>query len=160
MTSPPVQPPLPEPPHPGGSGEIADAVRAAVLAVPGVADLHSGSYGEVATYLPGRKVQGVRMRAERAEVHVVLDWGSPALATADAVRRAASAITATAVDVHVQDFAAPPGLEPDPDPGANDDDNGDTDGSPDGADLQHTPDQHIPDPAASPSGPAGSPGRV
>lgn len=117
MTPQPAQPTLPDrssqtPPNRSGSGEIADAVRAAVLAVPGVADLHSGSYGEVATYLPGRKVQGVRVRAERTEVHVVLDWGSPALATADAVRGAAMAITATAVNVHVQDFTAPPGFEP------------------------------------------------
>lgn len=118
MTEQPAQPNQPAQPSPArprsGSGEVADAVRAAVLAVPGVADLHSGSYGEVATYLPGRKVAGVRVRPERTEVHVVLDWGAPALTTADAVRGAATAITATAVDVHVQDFAAPPGFNPNP----------------------------------------------
>ena len=94
-----------------GSPEvIADRVRSAVLAVPGVADMHSGSFGEVATYLPGRRVDGVRVRSDSTEVHVVIEWGAPAGLTADAVRAATARITATRVDVVIQDVAAPVGV--------------------------------------------------
>lgn len=124
MTSSPAQ--VPEPARPRaahqtgatgvtgvtGTDEVADSVRAAVLALPGVADLHTGAFGEVATYLPGRRVEGVRVRADRTEVHVVVEWGASALEVADAVRAAATAITHTVVDVHVQDFAAPKSTEP------------------------------------------------
>ena len=41
--------------------ELADSIAAAVLAVPGVAALHPGMFGEVGTYLPGRRVTGVRI---------------------------------------------------------------------------------------------------
>jgi len=94
----------------GSPEEIADRVRAAVLAVPGVADMHSGSFGEVATYLPGRRVDGVRVRSDSTEVHVVIEWGVPAGRTADAVRAATAKITATRVDVVIQDVAAPVGV--------------------------------------------------
>ena len=98
----------------GSPEEIADRVRSAVLAVPGVADMHTGSFGEVATYLPGRKVDGVRVRSDSTEVHVVIDWGVPAGRTADAVRAATANITATRVDVVIQDVAAPVGAGPAP----------------------------------------------
>lgn len=54
-----------------------DAVAAAVLACDGVADLSAGSVEEVATYLPGRRVRGVRIRDDAVEVHVVARWGTP-----------------------------------------------------------------------------------
>lgn len=82
---------------------LADRVAAAVRAVPGVADLHAGRFGEVATYLPGRRVDGVRLRPQTCEVHVVLWWGAAVLATADLVRQAARALTGTQVDVTVED---------------------------------------------------------
>ena len=45
-----------------------------VLAVDGVADLHSGSFGEVALLYPGHRVPGLRLdRSGRLEVHVVAD---------------------------------------------------------------------------------------
>ncbi len=84
-------------------------MRAAVLAVPGVADMHAGSFGEVATYLPGRRVVGVRMRTDVTEVDVVVDWGADVLATADAVRAAVQAVNGPTVTVVIQDVAAPPG---------------------------------------------------
>lgn len=37
---------------------VADSVAAAALSVPGVSRLHGGSFGEVATYLAGRQVEG------------------------------------------------------------------------------------------------------
>ncbi|GAA4547637.1 hypothetical protein [Pseudonocardia xishanensis] len=39
-----------------------DLLAAAVLTSPYVAGLHGGRYGEIATYLPGRRVVGVRLR--------------------------------------------------------------------------------------------------
>ncbi len=87
--------------------DLADRVAAAVLAVPGVAGLHTGTFGEVATYLPGRRVEGVRLRPDRAEVHLVLAWGAAVEPTAAAVRRVASAVAGTVVDVSVEDVADP-----------------------------------------------------
>lgn len=85
--------------------EPADQVAAAVLAVPGVARLHPGMFGEVATYLPGRRVHGVQIRRDSAQVHIVCDWGADIPATADAVRSAVQLIVGTPVDVTVQDLA-------------------------------------------------------
>ena len=86
----------------------AEAVAAAALAVPGVNALHAGVLGEVATYLPGRRVNGVRLRDDSCEVHIVLDWGSPVVATADDVRTAVEALVDGPVDVTVEDVAGPP----------------------------------------------------
>ena len=85
----------------------AEAVASAVLAVPGVNALYAGVFGEVATYLPGRRVNGVRLSDEACEVHVVLDWGTPVLQTADAVRVAVEHLVGGPVDVTVQDIARP-----------------------------------------------------
>jgi uncharacterized alkaline shock family protein YloU len=93
----------PGPPAPGADAGLADAVVAAVRAVPGVARLDGGPHGEIAAYLPGRRVPGVRLRGDRAEVHVVLRWGVPVLAVADAVRDAVRMLTGTPVDVTVED---------------------------------------------------------
>ncbi|MFM6850033.1 MAG: hypothetical protein ACKOVB_13130 [Terrabacter sp.] len=92
--------------------ETADAVKAAVLAVPGVVGLHGGAFGEVATYFPGRTVQGVRVRPESTAVHLVLAWNAPAQATAALVREAVTSITRTPVDIVVADVAEPAGLSP------------------------------------------------
>ena len=90
-----------------GEGERADAVRAAVLAAPGVVDLHPGRFGTVATYLPGRRVTGVRLGADGAEVHVVVALGADLRATADAVHAAASAVLGVPVHVVLADLAEP-----------------------------------------------------
>lgn len=52
-----------------------DAVAAAVLSCPSVAALSGGRLGEVATYLPGRRVAGVRLGEGTVEVHVVGHYG-------------------------------------------------------------------------------------
>ena len=38
--------------------DLSETVAAAVLAVPGVAGLHGGAFGDVATYLPGARIAG------------------------------------------------------------------------------------------------------
>lgn len=104
--------PRPRPDTQSSAGEVrterADVVDAAVRAVPGVADLHPGTFGEVGTYLPGRRVHGVRLLADRCEIHVVLAWGSRAQDTAAAVREAVARAGVTIpVDVTIADIAGP-----------------------------------------------------
>ncbi|MEU0494578.1 hypothetical protein [Mycobacterium sp. NPDC006124] len=82
----------------------ADLVAAAVTAVPGVVGLHAGMFGEVATYLPGHRVAGIRTGSDDVtEVHVTLRYGSPVRETAALVRDAAAAVTGGVVDVTVED---------------------------------------------------------
>lgn len=92
------------------SAETAEAVRAVVLAVPGVAGLHAGAFGEAATHFAGRSVKGIQLRPDSTTVHVVLGWDAPADETAARVRSAVSAVTHTSVDVVVEDVAFPPGM--------------------------------------------------
>lgn len=95
-------------PPPGGAvvavaGTEADAVAAAVLACPAVVGLRAGG-GLVATYLPGRRVEGVRTGPDAIEVSVVARLGVP-VRTLDAQVRAALAPHARgrAVHLHVED---------------------------------------------------------
>ncbi len=88
-----------------GALSRADLIRAAVLGVPGVVDLSGGAFGEVATYLPGRTVRGVRERDDGVHVHVVLATGAQIPAVAGAVHVAVGALTGGPVHVHVEDLA-------------------------------------------------------
>lgn len=82
---------------------VADRVAAAVLAVPGVHALHAGVSGEVATYLPGRRVDGVRLRDDVCAVHVTVVWGTPLAETSDRVRAAARQHVQGPIDVMIED---------------------------------------------------------
>lgn len=85
-----------------------DALVEAVLGLPGVAGLHAGALGEVATHLPGRRVPGVRVRDGVVDVHVVLTGTAPLRVTAGAVRAAVAALApGVAVDVTVEDVRPP-----------------------------------------------------
>lgn len=88
---------------------VADTVADVVRAVPGVADLHPGMFGEVATYLPGRRLAGVRVTDERVDVHITVTQDAPIRSTAAAVRTAVAAVLPElAVDVTVEDVAPNP----------------------------------------------------
>lgn len=89
--------------------EPADAVEAIVRAVPGVADMHAGMFGEVATHLPGRKVVGVRISGSTIDVHITA-WADPSVReTAAAVRAAlADRWPDASVDVTVEAVALAP----------------------------------------------------
>jgi hypothetical protein len=97
----------------GPAGDLADTapdlIAAAVLAVPHVVALSGGRVGEIATYLPGRRVEGVRMRREHVEVHVVARYG-PTMAEVGAAVHAAvvGAVGPTQVIVGIDDLAVPP----------------------------------------------------
>lgn len=83
----------------------AEVVAATVLAVPGVVRLHRGRFGELATYLPGRRVIGVRIDERGTEVHVVVRDDVPAVDTAGRIQRAVSAVAPMPVRVHIEDIA-------------------------------------------------------
>lgn len=93
-----------------GLGPVSERVAEAVLAHPGVAGLSSGPYGTVVTYEPGRRLAGIAMGTgdEPTRVSVVLHWGAPVRATADALRQLVADLTgARQVDVVVTDLARP-----------------------------------------------------
>jgi hypothetical protein len=86
-----------------------DLIARAVLSVPGVQTLDAGVLGEIATYLPGRRVTGVRRRGSGCEVHVVLDWGAPIVGTSALVRDAIRPFVSGPIDVTVEDLLPPTG---------------------------------------------------
>jgi hypothetical protein len=87
--------------------ELSELVAAAVLAVPGVAGLHGGAFGEVATYLPGAKIAGVRITDDRIQIHLTAAAGYPVHDLADAVRAAVRPIAGQPVDVTIEDVVLP-----------------------------------------------------
>lgn len=81
-----------------------DALAAATLKCPSVARLHPGGTRFVATYLPGRRVVGVRVGEDRVLVSVVLAQGASVPTLGKQVRDAlAPLIAGRAADVHVAD---------------------------------------------------------
>jgi hypothetical protein len=89
-------------------GIDVDALAAAIGACPSVARLGSGRAGAAATYLPGRRVSGVRLAADHLEVEVVARWQRPVATVADDVRRAAAALApGRRVDVTITDIELP-----------------------------------------------------
>ncbi|MCW2718676.1 MAG: hypothetical protein QOG20_4101 [Pseudonocardiales bacterium] len=102
-------------PDPADPVPLAEQVAAVVTAHPAVAGLHGGIYGAVATYLPGRRLTGVRIGEgdEPVEVAVVLRLGHPIPGVVSALRREVSAMCGgAAVDITVADIAVPADLEP------------------------------------------------
>lgn len=62
------------------SREVAEGVRDAAVAVDGVAALHGGRVGEITTYLPNTRIEGVKAVTRDGrngfEVHFVFDVAS------------------------------------------------------------------------------------
>ncbi|ANY05487.1 hypothetical protein [Pseudonocardia sp. HH130630-07] len=65
---------------------LVSAVAAAVLAHPSVLRLDGGPFGSVASYLPGRRVWGVKV-GDPVEIAVVVALGAPFTEIADEVAR-------------------------------------------------------------------------
>ncbi|GAC1328629.1 MAG: hypothetical protein NVSMB13_15840 [Mycobacteriales bacterium] len=87
-----------------------DAVAQAVRSCSTVADLSSGAVGEVATYLPGRRVAGVRIGDDGIDVHVIGRFGPTMEAIGDEVRAAVGAVShGRPVSVYIDDLADPTG---------------------------------------------------
>ena len=96
-----------------------DAVAATVAGCPSVAHLVQGGPGEqVATFLPGRRVGGVRVTDETLEVHIATRWDVPIPMAAAEVRSALAGLAGTrSITVAVDDVddpqAALPATTPD-----------------------------------------------
>jgi hypothetical protein len=85
-----------------------DAVAAAALSSPGVAGVSAGMAGEAATYLPGRRVDGVRVTGDEVEVHIIARWGLSLPAVADTVRLAVKPFAGgLPTSVYVDDIELP-----------------------------------------------------
>ncbi|NIL74834.1 MULTISPECIES: Asp23/Gls24 family envelope stress response protein [Rhodococcus] len=87
----------------GGDVDLSEALARTVTATDGVAGLHGGMFGEVATYLPGRRVAGIRLDHNGIDIHISLLAGAPVRETADAVRRAVHAVADGPVHITVED---------------------------------------------------------
>jgi hypothetical protein len=99
-----VTPPaVPATPVGGGGPSTADLVAVAVLSVRGVTGLHGGAFGEVGTYLPGRRISGIRL-GEPSEVHLTVAMDSDVLAVAGEVRDTISTLLGGRVEVFVEDI--------------------------------------------------------
>lgn len=54
------------------STELAERIAGAVLAHPAVVGLDAGPYGAIASYLPGRRVDGVRIAEDDSAVELAI----------------------------------------------------------------------------------------
>ena len=91
-------------------GIDVDAVAAAVRGCPGVSGLDGGPFSGVASYLPGRKVEGVVVRDGRVIVQVRSRWAVPAPELAAVIAAMLAPLTGNRpVDVVIADIDDPPG---------------------------------------------------
>ena len=89
-------------------GIDVDHLRTAVLRCSGVAGLGSGTIGELATYLPGRRVPGIRVTPELVELEICAAWGSPAKLIASQIWEAlATVVPDRPVEILITDIAPP-----------------------------------------------------
>ncbi|WP_431875886.1 hypothetical protein [Amycolatopsis sacchari] len=95
-----------------GVGIDAETVATAVQARPHIAGLHGGRFGEIATYLPGRRIRGVRIRPGEITVGVVGRYPATVAEISDDVRTVVAAlpgVAGRAVHVHIADLTADTG---------------------------------------------------
>lgn len=100
------------------------AIRDAVLATPGVIAMHPGPFGTAATFTAQGRIWGVRLGADRVDVHLVGQVGRRLDALGAAVQAAVRGVSPGypgAVVVHVEDITVPqptarPGPAADPPP--------------------------------------------
>jgi len=89
-------------------GVDVDAVAAAVRSCPAVDDLDGGPLEGVATYLPGRRINGIRISDSRLEVHVRGVWNVPIAEIASQIRSVLAGLTGgRLIDIVLTDVADP-----------------------------------------------------
>jgi len=85
-----------------------DVVSTRVTAVRDVVQLTGGPTDAVATYLPGRRVPGIRTCDGRLEIHAVVTTDRPVTAIADDIRNAVVPLAdGMPVDVVIADVTVP-----------------------------------------------------
>lgn len=107
-------PPAAGPPNSAVIDDInVDAVAAAVRACPGVSGLDGGQFSPVASYLPGRIVEGVEVSGGRVTVQIRAQWAVPVPDLAARITRVlAPLIRDRPVDVVISDIDDPPVAPP------------------------------------------------
>lgn len=90
-------------------GIDVEMIAALVRRCAGVSALDGGPYGEIATYLPGRKVAGVVIGDGQVTVQVRAAWGVPAPELAALITRVASPLAGhRLINVVIADIDDPP----------------------------------------------------
>ncbi|MEV0948144.1 hypothetical protein [Rhodococcus sp. NPDC049939] len=84
--------------------DISERIAAAVLATHGVAAMHGGTFGDIATYLPGRRVTGVVIGPTSCAVHLAARYPANVVDTAERVRAAVEPLVTVPVDVTIEDL--------------------------------------------------------
>ncbi|MEO6956549.1 MAG: hypothetical protein ABI137_07390 [Antricoccus sp.] len=99
-------------------GVDLDAVAAAVRSCPGVDDLDGGPINaQLATYLPGRKIDGLKLTADTLTVQIRSMWDIPVTEVGAQIRLAVvHLVDARQVEIVVADLSPAPGYEPQPQP--------------------------------------------
>jgi hypothetical protein len=91
-------------------GIDVDAVAAAVRGCPGVSGLDGGPFSGVASYLPGRTVEGIMITDGRITVQIRSRWAVPAPELVAVITAALVPLTGNRpVDVVIADIDDPPG---------------------------------------------------
>ncbi|MEH1127885.1 hypothetical protein [Micromonospora sp. CPCC 206061] len=92
-------------------GVDVDAVATAVRGCPGVLDLYGGPPQLIATYLPGRRVEGVRVDRWAVAVQVRARWGAAVSDLSAQIRAALRPLAGgRRIDIVWADVADPPPL--------------------------------------------------
>lgn len=89
---------------PADTRDITERISEAVLATPGVAAMHGGTFGEIATYLPGRRVTGVTLGPTSCAVHFSVRYPADLIDTAERVRRAVESLVTVPVHLTIEDL--------------------------------------------------------
>ena len=98
-------------PDPAGAivdGVDVDAVHTAVSDCPGVARVGGGSLAALTTYLPGRRIPGIRISPESVEIEVAVQWGATVADLSRDIHAAvAGLVSGRRVDVTIADIVLP-----------------------------------------------------
>ena len=88
--------------------DCAATISDAVAAVPGVAALSAGEFGQVGTFSATRSIPGVRIDEVQVQVHIVARYGIPLPSTAAGIGSAVAPLLAgRSLQVAVQDILLP-----------------------------------------------------
>lgn len=113
MTATPGPPAATAPPQPRPGAVIdgidVDAVAAAVQGCRGVSGLYGGRFGEIGSYLPGRRVAGVQVSSHALTVQVRSRWDVPVADLSAQIRAALVGVVGDRrISIVIADIDDPP----------------------------------------------------